>query len=98
MAILKEGQLVNGVIKEFYKTGKLHREISLISGKRNGLFTEYYPSGILKTSGIFTDNQRDGEFRTFYTSGKIKNETNYKKNQKINSKNYDEYGNLIISE
>jgi antitoxin component YwqK of YwqJK toxin-antitoxin module len=62
----------NGIVKDYYKNGKLQMIGTYKANVKQGEFLFYYPSGNLKTRGFYKDNLRWGIWTNYYENGKIK--------------------------
>lgn len=72
-----EENLLNGIIKEFLKNGKIKSETSYVNGKKEGVFREYH-NGKIKSEIYYKDDILDGSYRTYYpTKGTLQEEFNY---------------------
>jgi antitoxin component YwqK of YwqJK toxin-antitoxin module len=86
----------NGVQKDYYDNGKLSAEIPFTADKINGVFKSYYyNTGKLWHEINYSDNQLNGADKSYYENGKLESETTFTYNKKVESKNYDENGNVI---
>jgi len=70
----EEGQIPDGVIKEYYDTGELADEMNYKDNRLNGVAKTYYRTGVLFYEVNYQDGKRDGVQKVFYESGKLKNE------------------------
>ena len=93
--IKTEGKIPDGVVKEYYKSGKLKGEGTIKNGKVEGIVKEYYESGKLKAEWCIKNGVPDGTTKKYYESGSIRCIDTYKNGQKIDRKSYDQQGNLI---
>ena len=92
--IKTEGKIPDGVVKEYYKSGKLKGEGTVKDGKPEGIVKEYFESGKLKVEWNIKNGTLDGTTKRYYESGDIRCIDKYKNGQKIDRKSYDEQGNL----
>jgi antitoxin component YwqK of YwqJK toxin-antitoxin module len=92
--IKTEGKIPDGVVKEYYKSGKLKGEGTVKDGKAEGIVKEYYESGKLKAEWSIKNGVPDGTVKRYYESGSIRCIDTYKNGQKLDRKLYDEQGNL----
>ena len=53
-----EGQIPDGVVKEYYETGKVHYERNFKNGKRHGLVKEFYQDGTLRSETKYVDGKK----------------------------------------
>jgi len=92
--IKTEGKIPDGVVKEYYKSGKLKGEGTVKDGKAEGIVKEYYENGKLKAEWSIKNGVPDGTIKRYYESGSIRCIDTYKNGQKLDRKLYDEQGNL----
>jgi hypothetical protein len=71
---------MDGVVKHYYKNGKVSKEIFYTNGKKNGKYTEFYKSGEVKYKTFFKNDEQDGYFYEYYEDGNIMKKAFYKKN------------------
>ena len=90
---LKQRQL-DGIVKKYYKNGKLAYEWSYKDGTQEGVATSYFKSGSLSTEWNYKGGRLDGITRIYYKSGGIKYIDTYRDGHKINRKAYDSKGKL----
>ena len=85
----------DGIVKTYYKSGKLLCEAPYKNDKREGITRGYYESGKLEAEILWKNGKREGVGRTFYESGRLKAEIPFKgdKAQEI-GKIYSEKGTL----
>jgi hypothetical protein len=69
---------INGVRRDYFKTGKIHLVRTYLRGKLNGKSYEYYSNGRLKNEASFTLNKPNGWFVDYDSVGRI-----YKKEESI---------------
>lgn len=86
------GIIPDGIVREYYKSGKLKGEGNFKDGKLEGTAKEYYESGKLKAEWNFKNGTLEGISKRYYESGEIRYIDTYKNGQKINRKAYDEKG------
>ena len=92
--IKSEGKIPDGIVKEYYKSGKLKGEGTVQDGMVQGIVKEYYESGKLKGEWNLKNGKLDGESKRYYERGGIRCIDTYKNGVKIDRKSYDEQGNL----
>jgi antitoxin component YwqK of YwqJK toxin-antitoxin module len=95
---MSEEEYLNGtkkfITRDFFKNGKVSREIMMVNGLPNGEVKEYYETGILKDKFSVKDGMRDGLRTYYYPDGKPWIETIYKENKSWTVvANYDSKGN-----
>jgi len=69
---------VNGISKDYFKSGKIHLIRTYVKGKLNGKSFEYYENGKLKNEASFTLNRPNGWFIDYDSIGRI-----YRKEESI---------------
>lgn len=93
LTVYKRGERF-GVLRTYYKNGKLGAETPYVNNEINGLAKEYYENGKLRSVVSFL-NDKINEIKEFYENGKLKSETVYSNGLMGLTKNYDENGNEI---
>jgi antitoxin component YwqK of YwqJK toxin-antitoxin module len=94
--IESKGEIPNGIVKQFYKSGKLLREWNYKDGKRNGLAKAYFENGKVASEGIYIEGKKQGELKTYYQSGVLKETQNFVEGVIEGvTKQYNEDGKLI---
>lgn len=73
----KTGKIANGILKEYYESGKLQRETPYTRGKINGVEKIYYESGKLLWETPYVDGKKNGVEKSYYASGKPKKEIGF---------------------
>jgi antitoxin component YwqK of YwqJK toxin-antitoxin module len=66
-----------GIVRDFYKSGKLQELYFYTNGKENGEAKWYHEDGTLDQVGTYIDGKRNGTFTIYYESGKLKSEIPY---------------------
>jgi antitoxin component YwqK of YwqJK toxin-antitoxin module len=94
LTIYKDGKR-SGILRRYYKNGKLLAETWYIDDMRNGVEKAYYESGKLEEETTFMNDLRNGVCKMYYENGNIQSATPYSEN-KMNGmeKEYYENGNL----
>jgi len=82
LIVYKHGDII-GMVRQYYKNGKLKQETPFINGKKDGIGKEYYPNGILMSVAHFTNDTVDGVEKTYNKDGILQEETPFK-NGKMN--------------
>lgn len=72
----------DGVRREYYPDGALHKEIEIKNGKESGSFKEYFKSGQLFQEMTFRNNKRSGVAKKYYESGVLYEEIPYEDGMK----------------
>ena len=67
---IKFGKL-DGIIKEYYRNGRLFREIPMKNGIREGIERWYYENGNPMYEITYKDGIRDGLIKNYFKNGKI---------------------------
>lgn len=96
--IMSEEEYLNGtkkfIARNFFKNGKVSRELMMVNGVPNEEVKEYYETGVLKDKFSVKDGMRDGLRTYYYPDGKPWIETIYKENKSWTVvANYDSKGN-----
>lgn len=68
----QEPNVENGILYEYYDTGELASQISMLNGKKNGIFIHYYPSGNIKSLHNYTNDTLDGIYFNYFSNKKLK--------------------------
>ncbi|MSR88335.1 MAG: hypothetical protein EXS67_01610 [Candidatus Margulisbacteria bacterium] len=90
-------QTTNGVIKEFYPSGKIKSEITYKNDHKNGPVNTYYETGGLRTTCLLKDDFSVGFFYMYFSNGQLKYEDFFKAGKRFNlSKEYDVEGQLLM--
>lgn len=72
------GKIPNGVVKEYYESGKLKAENNYKDGKLVGTSKFYFESGQLREEMNYKNGKLDGRYRNYYTTGSLGGEWYYK--------------------
>jgi antitoxin component YwqK of YwqJK toxin-antitoxin module len=94
LTIYKAGK-AQGLMRTYYKSGKLEAEVFFIDGKQDGTAKGYYESGKLAFINPFDKGKRNGTFKGYYENGKVKMEAIYNNDKQVMMKEYDENGQEI---
>jgi antitoxin component YwqK of YwqJK toxin-antitoxin module len=94
LTIYKAGK-AQGLMRTYYKSGKLEAEVFFIDGKQDGTAKGYYENGKLAFINPFDNGKRNGTFKGYYENGKIKMEAIYNNDKQVMMKEYDENGQEI---
>ncbi len=86
----------NEIKQEYYDTGELFAEYSIIDNKIHGIKNEFYKNGNIYTSTIYNNGLIDGIFKEYWNNGNIKSTIEYRDGL-INGihEKYDSLGNLL---
>lgn len=71
-------KVYQGIIKEFYPSGKLMFIKSYENGKKDGDWLSYYENGNLKSKKKFVNGIKIGEFETYFENGQIEYKGSFK--------------------
>ena len=82
---IKNGK-VEGLYKEYYKSGALWYEANYKNGKKEGLAKEYYESGALRGEANYKNGKPEGLVKEYYESGALKSEVNFKDGIRVSGK------------
>jgi len=72
------GKIPDGIIKEYYQSGRLKAEWNYKNGKPEGLCKTYYESGELMFKYNYQGGKREGLTKSYYRNGRLKYEYNYR--------------------
>lgn len=92
--IEQEGKIPDGVVREYYDSGKLMIEAQYKNNRLNGTAKTYHRTGILYQENNYHDGIEDGISKTFYENGQLKFEKNYKSGGLIAVKYFSREGKL----
>ena len=73
---------IDGVLRFYYKSGKLFKEAPYSDGKVNGISKVYYEDGKLKGEVFLKDDKEVGVGNFFYESGQLRAKTPYTDDKK----------------
>ncbi|MCF7791649.1 MAG: toxin-antitoxin system YwqK family antitoxin [Victivallales bacterium] len=74
-----EGDLPDGIYKEYFNTGKLKRTFPIKDNTLDGVSKVYYASGMVAREGRFKNGYEVGVSKLYYKSGELKGKSIYKK-------------------
>ena len=89
---------INGIVIEYYATGKVLRKMTIRDGVENGIEHEYYENGKLYVETNVVNGRADGLSKIYNENGKLYMEMTWVDGNAINIKVYDESGNVIASD
>lgn len=72
------GKIPDGIVKEYYESGKLYIEWNYKDNKKDGLVKTYYESGKLNGELNYKNGELDGSWKVYYENGALKYEHDYK--------------------
>ena len=75
----KDGKLLDGIVRSFWKNGQLQSESLYKEGKREGDSKAYYENGNLKSEGFYRKGEVEGTYKMYYENGSLMKEVPYKK-------------------
>jgi len=79
LTVYKDGY-PTGIVREYFKNGKLANECTYFNGQRNGIEKVYYKNGNLMWLAQETNGKTEGLVKGYYESGKLKSEANWANN------------------
>ena len=82
MESFDHSKLKNDASVEYYKSGKLAKEVLLKNGKPEGIWKEYYESGQFKLEIIFKNGKSEGVSKCYHENGQLEYEGIYKDGKK----------------
>lgn len=71
------GKIPDGVVREYYGSGKLKAEYNYKDGKPEGMSKFYYENGSLREEKNYKNGKLDGRYRNYYTTGSLGGEWYY---------------------
>ena len=77
------GKIPDGIIKEYYRNGKLAGKWNFKDGKRNGTAKLYYRNGRLWCKENYKNDKEDGAFVSYHTNGKLMSKWKCKKGKEV---------------
>jgi hypothetical protein len=89
------GQPINGIVKQYYENGKIWREMTIKNGLENGEEREFYENGKLHVIANVVNGKTDGISKLYNEDGKLYMELNWQDGEVVETKIYDENGNII---
>lgn len=91
---IENGQL-GGLITEYYKDGKIVKEVNYKEGKQHGIEKRYFPDGKLEVEYYYENGEREGWGKIYHENGNLWIEAYYS-NGDYNGevKTYDKNGKL----
>jgi len=83
----------HGIVKDYYKNGRLEMVGTYKANMKQGEFLFYYPGGNLRTKGYYKDNIRWGIWTNYYEDGKVRDKIAFNDILLSVLEYYDENGN-----
>ena len=77
-----QGQISDGLVKEYYPSGRVLYEIQYNEGKKHGLAKEYFEEGQLKSEVSYVDGKVQGFRKEYYPSGTLYESISFKDDQR----------------
>ena len=71
------GKIPDGVVKEYYASGKLKADYNYKAGKLEGTSKFYYESKLLRAEENYKNGKQEGKYRVYYTTGSLGGEWYY---------------------
>ena len=93
---IKEGKLHGPFKRYYFFTVKLKEEGTYKDGKRHGPSISYHLNGQLWIKVTYKDDKWDGPYKQYDENGELEFEYTYKDGELIDSKEYDESGQLTV--
>lgn len=78
----QNGELLNGVVKEYDENENLKSETSYSKGKINGSVKTYYENGNIKNDERYVYGAKAGKSKIYHKNGELKAEIPYKNGKK----------------
>ena len=91
----KQGQPINGIVKQYFENGNIWREMTIKDGLENGTEREYYENGKLHVVANVVNGKTDGESKLYKEDGKLHMEIDWDQGNVKGIKRYDENGKVI---
>ena len=66
-----DGQLLNGIIREYFKNGTVSSEGEYINGSKTGEWKYYLVNGGLKAIGNYVNDEMDGHWKWYRENGNL---------------------------
>ncbi|OGF47751.1 MAG: hypothetical protein A2231_10810 [Candidatus Firestonebacteria bacterium RIFOXYA2_FULL_40_8] len=88
------GKIPDGVVKQYYKSGKVQAEWNYVGGKAEGKYKEYYESGKLQSEGVFKDGTMEGIKKWQTENEMLRYEYTFKTGIMIEKKSFYQSGKL----
>lgn len=85
---------INKHSEKYYFFNKMVGERHFKNGVLEGRTATYYSNGNLKTEWLYSAGKKNGLSRTYTAEGNLKYEDEYKDDQRVSRKEFDERGNL----
>ncbi|MBI4777510.1 hypothetical protein HY792_01085 [Candidatus Desantisbacteria bacterium] len=89
------GKISDGMVKGYYKSGKLQEEWNFKDGKLEGIKKWYDENGNLWLKWNYKDGKLEGICKGYYKNGNLRAESNYKDDKLIETKEYGPNGMFI---
>lgn len=87
--------LIDGVLTEYYKDGKVSETTTFVAGKKNGAYKSYYKNGQLYEEANYQKDSLHGPASVYYKNGKLFKKITFDNNKKQGAyKEYYANGNL----
>jgi antitoxin component YwqK of YwqJK toxin-antitoxin module len=88
---------INGIVIEYYESGKVLRKMTIRNGRENGIEKEYYENGNLRVETNVVDGSVYGLSKLYNEDGKLYMEINWDNGNATQMKVYDESGKVVAS-
>ncbi|MEK6647201.1 MAG: toxin-antitoxin system YwqK family antitoxin, partial [Candidatus Firestonebacteria bacterium] len=77
--IKRVGKIPNGIVKQYYESGKLEAEVNFKNGKKEGITKQYYENGKIWAEWNYKDDKLEGILKGYDDeSGELRSEINLK--------------------
>ena len=96
VALDKDGKFFSGLDKGFCKNGNLAAELNYMNGHPQGESTHYYENGAIKGTVNYKNGKQDGVCKHYFENGRVEFESVYKNDKQIETKQYNDRGDLIF--
>jgi len=88
------GKIPDGIVKQYYESGKLQFECNYKDSKREGITKRYDENGILINEWNYKNGKLEGISKEYYKNGTYKCIDTYQNGKLIKKRAYDESGKL----
>jgi antitoxin component YwqK of YwqJK toxin-antitoxin module len=80
--LITDGNIPDGIYKEFHDSGELKRTFSIRDGSLNGKCEVFFRSGKVERSGMFKNGNEEGKSTLYYPTGELKGFSYYRNGEK----------------
>nr|MBQ0091604.1 lipoprotein [Candidatus Enterousia merdequi] len=91
----QDGNLINGLVKQYYENGNVWREMNIKDGRENGTEREYYENGKIHVIANVVNGKTEGISKLYNEDGVLHMEMDWQNGEVKSIKIYDENGKII---